>query len=56
MLRALDIEIEERSGSRVVLKKGAIKLVVHRPHPRPVVGRPAVRTIREFIRSCGVKP
>ena len=56
MLWAADVEISERSGSRVLLKKGSERMIVHRPHPAPEVGRATVRDIVVFLEVAGVKP
>lgn len=56
MLEAADVEVSERSGSRMLLKKGAERIVVHRPHPEPETGRATVRDIAAFLKAVGVKP
>ena len=56
MMAANGVEIMERSGSRVLLKKGADRMVVHRPHPEPTTGRTTVRDIAAFLTAVGVKP
>jgi len=56
MLKAAGVEVSQRSGSRVLLKKGAERMVVHRPHPEPKTGRATVRDIATFLESVGVKP
>lgn len=56
MLGANGVEVSERSGSRVLLKKGADRIVVHRPHPEPETGRATVRDIAAFLKAVGVKP
>ena len=56
MLKAADVEVAQRSGSRVLLKKGAERMVVHRPHPEPETGRATVRDIAVFLDAVGVKP
>ena len=53
---ALDVEVSERSGSRVGLFKDGNGIVVHRPHPQPAMGRMAVRAIIRFLVSIGVTP
>ena len=49
LLGALEVNLVERTGSRVQLVKGAESIVVHRPHPRPVTSRDTVRDIVKFI-------
>ena len=56
MLRAAGVDIVERSGSRVGLVKGGERIVVHRPHPKPVAGQATVRDIKAFLRAIGVEP
>ena len=43
----------EREGSRVGFKKGAERIVVHRPHPGPEIGRATVRDIAKFLAAAG---
>ena len=56
MLDAAGVQVSERSGSRVLLKKGAERMIVHRPHPAPETGRGTVRAIVAFLEAAGVKP
>lgn len=56
MLGAAGVEVLQRSGSRVLLKKDAERMVVHRPHPEPETGRATVRDIVAFLNAAGVKP
>lgn len=56
MLRACGVEVVERSGSRVGLRMGNERIVVHRPHPRPNTGRATVRDIASFLKAAGVEP
>jgi hypothetical protein len=56
MLRAADVQLAERSGSRVLLKKGSERMIVHRPHPAPEAGRATVRDVVAFLKAAGVKP
>ena len=56
MLNAAGVQVIQRSGSRVLLKKGAERIVVHRPHPEPETGRATVRDIAAFLDAAGVGP
>lgn len=56
VLKAVDVEVSQRSGSRVLLKKGAERMIVHRPHPESETGRATVRDIAAFLAAIGVKP
>ena len=53
LLRELGVEVVERTGSRVLLRKDDHRIVVHRPHPRPEARRDTVRNIVEFISLIG---
>lgn len=56
MLLACGVEIVERSGSRMGLKLATRRMVVHRPHPGPTVGRATIRDLAAFLGSAGVQP
>ena len=56
MLKAVGVEVVERSGSRVGLRKEEERIVVHKPHPGPDVSRVAVRAIALFLEEIGVTP
>ena len=56
LLNAAGVEMFERSGSRVGLKKGGERMVVHRPHPEPDTGRQTVRAIASFLKTIGIEP
>jgi len=56
MLKAAGVEVSQRSGSRVLLKKGRERMVVHQPHPETETGRATVRDIAAFLKAVGVKP
>lgn len=56
VLQAAGIEMTERAGARVGLKKDTKRIVIHRPHPGPEVGRATIRTIARFLEDVGVMP
>ncbi|MGB5301981.1 MAG: type II toxin-antitoxin system HicA family toxin [Gemmatimonadota bacterium] len=56
LLGALGATVSERAGSRVAVKLNDRVAVFHRPHPRPEMGRAAVRALRRFLESAGVEP
>ena len=56
LLRALDVEITQRAGSRVRLTKDGVRIVVHEPHPGPHLDRRAVRDIASFLTAIGAAP
>ena len=55
LLRALGAIIQEREGSRVCVKLNSCRAVFHKPHPEKELCRAAVRSLREFLTSAGVK-
>ena len=55
-LKYYGVEVTERAGSRVGLKKGGERIVVHRPHLGSVTGRETVRDIAAFLAAAGVMP
>ncbi|MCE2458706.1 MAG: type II toxin-antitoxin system HicA family toxin [Dehalococcoidia bacterium] len=56
MLVAAGVEVTERAGSRVGLKKDNQRMVVHRPHPQPEAGKATMRSIARFQAAVGVQP
>jgi hypothetical protein len=49
-------EISEGSGSRVLVKLNGERAVFHRPHPKPDTDKGALKAMRRFLESAGVKP
>ena len=56
LLNAAGVEVSQRSGSRVGLKRGRERMVVHRPHPEPETGKKTVRDIAKFLKVIGIEP
>ena len=56
LVLALGGVVEQRAGSRVVLKLNGVRAVVHSPHPAPDLSRPSVRSVAEFLTAAGVRP
>ena len=56
MLSVAGVEVNQRAESRVLLKKGAERMVIHRPHPEPEIGKATVRDIAAFLEPAGIKP
>jgi hypothetical protein len=54
LLLALGIELSEGRGSRVRLHYRGLKMVVHRPHPRPEMVKGSVEDLREFLIRAGL--
>ena len=55
LIRALGGRVQQREGSRVVLKLNGARAVFHRPHPRPETDRNAVRDLMKFLEKAGVE-
>jgi hypothetical protein len=56
LLIALGAEISEGSGSRVRVALKDVRAVFHRPHPRKETNKGAVKSLRRFLETAGVKP
>ena len=56
MFIALDADVEEGAGSRVILELNSVVAVFHRPHPRKETDKGAVKSVRQFLREAGIKP
>ena len=54
LLVALGAEMSEGRGSRVRIYLNGVRAVFHRPHPRPVTGRGAGRSVARFLVEAGV--
>ena len=42
--------------TKTLITSGAERMVVHRPHPGPEIGRATVRDIAAFLEAIGVRP
>jgi len=49
-------QIEEREGSRVLVRLFGERRVFHRPHPSPNTDKGAIQSIRQWLTSNGVLP
>jgi HicA toxin of bacterial toxin-antitoxin, len=54
LLVALGARIEEREGSRVLVRLFDERRVFHRPHPSPMTDKGAVASLREWLYDNGV--
>ncbi len=52
----LGAQINEREGSRVLVRLFDERRVFHRPHPSPTTDKGAVESIRKWLEEHGVKP
>lgn len=55
LLRALGADVTEGAGSRVRVILNGTPAIFHRPHPKPVTDKGAVKAVRRFLQSVGVK-
>ncbi len=53
---ALGAEISEGHDSRMRIALKDVRAVFHRPHPRNETNKGAVKSVRRFLESAGVKP
>ncbi len=54
MLIALGAKVEERAGSRVVIKLNDRIAVFHRPHPQKETDKGALKSMRRFLMEAGI--
>ena len=54
LLVALVARIEDREGSRVLVRLFDERRVFHRPHPSPMTDKGAVASLREWLNENGV--
>ena len=52
---ALGADISEGRGSRVRVALNEVRAVFHRPHPKRVTNKGAVKSVRRFVQEAGVK-
>jgi hypothetical protein len=53
---ALGAEISEGNGSRVRVALNGVRAVFHRPHPQKETEKGAVKSVRRFLETAGVRP
>ena len=52
---ALGADISEGRGSRVRVALNEVRAVFHRPHPKRITNKGAVKSVHRFLREAGVK-
>ncbi|MEW5841944.1 MAG: type II toxin-antitoxin system HicA family toxin [Bacteroidota bacterium] len=52
---ALGGEVTEGSGSRVRVALKGVRAVFHRPHPQKVTDKGALKSVRRFLITAGVR-
>lgn len=56
LLLELGATIEEREGSRILIKLFNERRVFHRPHPTPTTDKGALASLRDWLLNNGVRP
>lgn len=56
LLLALGARLEEREGSRILVRLLGERRVFHRPHPEPTTDKGAVTAIRKWLEENGITP
>jgi hypothetical protein len=54
LLLELGAQIEEREGSRVLIRLFGERRVFHRPHPSPMTNKGAIANLRDWLSDNGV--
>jgi hypothetical protein len=52
---SLGADVSEGSGSRVRVALNRIRAVFHRPHPKKVTNKGALKSVKRFLLTAGVK-
>jgi len=55
LLISLGAEVSEGSGSRVRVALNGVRAVFHRPHPKKNTDKGAIKSVRRFLLTAGVK-
>lgn len=55
LLKALGAEIYGGRGSRVRVALKGVRAVFHRPHPQKVTDKGALKSVKRFLITAGVK-
>jgi hypothetical protein len=55
LLISLGAEVSEGSGSRVRVALNGVRAVFHRPHPKKITDKGAIKSVRRFLLTAGVK-
>ena len=55
LFSALGADISEGRGSRVRVALNEVRAVFHRPHPKRVANKGAVKSVRRFLHEAGEK-
>ena len=56
LLLALGSELTEGRGSRIRIVLNDVRATFHKPHPRPVMNKSSVESMRRFLTEAGEEP
>ncbi|UOA27650.1 type II toxin-antitoxin system HicA family toxin [Pseudosulfitobacter sp. DSM 107133] len=56
MITAFGGQVEERAGSRVLIRLNGRRAVFQRPHPKPETDKGALVALRLFLKETGMEP
>lgn len=56
LLHAAGAEIRQGEGSRLRVRLHGVRATFHEPHPEKTTDKGAVKSVRLFLESAGVKP
>lgn len=56
MFVALGAIVRSGAGSRVCVALNDVRAVFHRPHPEKETDKGAVKSVRRFLESVGIRP
>lgn len=55
MFISLGADVSEGAGSRVRVMLNGVRAVFHRPHPENTTDKGAIKSVRRFLETAGVK-
>ncbi len=53
---ALGAIVRQGAGSRICVALNDVRAVFHRPHPEKETDKGAVKSVRRFLESAGIRP
>lgn len=55
LFKVLGAEVTEGSGSHIRVALNGVRAVFHRPHPQNITEKVALKSVRRFLTTAGVK-
>jgi ribosomal protein L35AE/L33A len=56
LFKAKGARVRQGAGSRIRVTLGDVRATFHEPHPGKTTDKGAVRSVRHFLESAGVRP